>query len=133
MPPLPAHYATPGRCPQASELRSMAHRAATFVPDVIDLAAVFSDFDALKAQLPRDALHKLTSISEMVDRATNEAATADAALEAVSRVSCRGSDAPQHGSCGAAMCADLGLLVRCLWVSAAVVGLTLARMRPGVC
>lgn len=83
---------------QAAELRTVAHCAATFCPDVIELADLFANYDTVKPQLPHEAISKLTSISEAVKQATNDAATADAALQAVSQV------------CLCAACAERGVV-----------------------
>lgn len=64
----------------------MAERAASFLPDMAEYNDIFSHFDSVRDQLPKELLAKLVSVSEVVDSATNQARAADAELQAVHQV-----------------------------------------------
>ena len=67
-------------------LRSVAIRAVSYCPDVSEFGEVFSSFEQLRCHLPEDAVEQLMGVTEQLDTAANEAAAADAALQAVQQV-----------------------------------------------
>ncbi len=69
-----------------SALRSVALRAVGFCPDVSEFGEVYANFEAVRARLPDEAVAQLMGITQQVDSAANEAAAAEAALQAVAQV-----------------------------------------------
>ncbi len=79
---------TPAGSAAGNILRSVALRAVSYCPDVSEFGEVFASFEALRSRLPDDVVTQLLGVSEQVDAAANEAAAAEAALQAVMHVRC---------------------------------------------
>ncbi|GAX83193.1 hypothetical protein CEUSTIGMA_g10619.t1 [Chlamydomonas eustigma] len=77
---------TPAATAAGNILRSVALRAVTYCPDVSEFGDVFASFESLRSKLPDHVVAQLLGVTEQVDSATNEAAAAEAALQAVVQV-----------------------------------------------
>lgn len=67
-------------------LRSVACKASEFFPDAAEFQQVFSSFESVRARLPDEATQQLLGMTTEVERAAQDAAAADAALQAVAQV-----------------------------------------------
>lgn len=69
-----------------NHLRSVALRAVGFCPDISEFGEVFKSFELVRSHLPDSAVEQLLGVGDQVNTAANEAAAADAALQAVMQV-----------------------------------------------
>mmetsp|Transcript_15372 Transcript_15372/g.38274 ORF Transcript_15372/g.38274 Transcript_15372/m.38274 type:complete len:599 (-) Transcript_15372:1288-3084(-) len=76
----------PERCITPVDISSLAQRAATFVPGISEYSSVLSQWDQLKDRLPAGAVQALIAVGAEMEQAANDAAAADAALDAVRQV-----------------------------------------------
>mmetsp|Transcript_13973 Transcript_13973/g.30215 ORF Transcript_13973/g.30215 Transcript_13973/m.30215 type:complete len:624 (-) Transcript_13973:1251-3122(-) len=98
--PVDAPTLIPSKC-EDGLLHKIAVSASQYCKDV-DATQVFASFEGVRSQLPQEALQKLDSISEQVERATSEAEIASAALAAVSQVMAARQEAADRARSAAA-------------------------------